>query len=139
MSGKNMDEMRNGGFDQNINKSSIQGVTGERRGERLLELSLPALVLGVNASGRKFRETTELLSISSEVARFRLKNPVKIGTVLKLSLDIPATPLLIHPLHLEISGQVARVEFNGEKIYQQLVTLELGKKFQLQPVCPVSQ
>lgn len=134
-----MDEMKNGLFEQNANKSSIQGVTGERRGERLLELSLPALVLGENASGRKFRETTELLSISAEVARFRLKNPVKIGTVLKLSLEIPATPLLIHPLHLEISGQVTRVEFNMEKTYQQLVTLELGKKFQLQPASPASQ
>lgn len=134
-----MDEMKNGHFNQDINKSSIQGATGERRGERLLELSLPALVLGQNASGRKFRETTELLSISSEVARFRLKNPVKIGTVLKLSLEIPATTLLIHPLHLEISGQVARLEFDMEKPYQQLVTLELGKKFQLQPASRTSQ
>ncbi len=134
-----MDEMKNGFFNQDINKSSIQGATGERRGERLLELSLPALVLGENASGRKFRETTELLSISSEVARFRLKNPVKIGTVLKLSLEIPATTLLIYPLHLEISGQVARLEFNMEKPYQQLVTLELGKKFQLQPASRASQ
>ncbi len=134
-----MDEMKNGVFDQDINKSSIQGVTGERRGERQLELSLPALVLGENATGRKFRETTELLSISSEVARFRLKNQVKIGTVLKLSLDIPATPLLIHPLHLEISGQVARIEYNGEKAYQQLITLELGKKFQLHPAGPATQ
>lgn len=134
-----MDGMKNGIFDENINKSSIQGATGERRGERLLELSLPALVLGENASGRKFRETTELLSISAEVARFRLKNPVKIGTVLKLSLEIPATALLIHPLHLEISGQVTQVEFNGEKTYQQLVTLELGKKFQLQPASPSTQ
>lgn len=137
--GKNMDEMKSRALDQQTNKSSIQGVTGERRGERLLELSLPALVLGENASGRKFRESTELLAISSETARFRLRTPVRIGTVLKLSLDIPATPLLIHPLHLEISGQVSKVEFNGQKSFQQLVTLELRKKFQLQPACSATQ
>ncbi len=131
--------MKNGGFDQNLNKSSIQGVTGERRGERQLELSLPALVLGENAAGRKFKETTELLSISSEMARFRLKNPVKIGTVLKLSLEIPATAMLIHPLHLEISGQVVRVEFNDQNALRQLVTLELRKKFQLQPAGSLTQ
>lgn len=131
--------MKNGGFDQNLNKSSIQGVTGERRGERQLELSLPALVLGENAAGRKFKETTELLSISSEMARFRLKNPVKIGTVLKLSLEIPATAMLIHPLHLEISGQVVRVEFNDQNAFRQLVTLELRKKFQLQPAGSLTQ
>ncbi|MCX8160062.1 MAG: hypothetical protein N3G18_03910 [Candidatus Saccharicenans sp.] len=134
-----MDEMKNGSINQNINKSSIQGVTEERRGERLLELSLPALVLGENATGRKFKETTELLSISSEMARFRLKNPVKIGTVLRLSLEIPATALLVHPLHLEISGQVARVEFNGQEDFPQLVTLELRKKFQLQPAGQATQ
>ncbi|MDI6697909.1 MAG: hypothetical protein QME85_03095 [Candidatus Saccharicenans sp.] len=131
--------MKNGGFDQNLNKSSIQGVTGERRGERQLELSLPALVLGENAGGRKFKETTELLSISSEIARFGLKNQVKIGTVLKLSLEIPATAMLIHPLHLEISGQVVRVEFNGQNTSRQLVTLELRKKFQLQPSRSLTQ
>lgn len=131
--------MKNGGFDQNLNKSSIQGVTGERRGERQLELSLPALVLGENAAGRKFKETTELLSISSEMARFCLKNPVKIGTVLKLSLEIPATAMLIHPLHLEISGQVVRVEFNDQNALRQLVTLELRKKFQLQPAGSLTQ
>ncbi|MBC7348377.1 MAG: hypothetical protein H5U05_00220 [Candidatus Aminicenantes bacterium] len=134
-----MDGMKNGILNNIVNKSSIQGVTGERKGERLLELSLPALVFGENASGRQFKETTELLAISSERARFQLKTPVRIGTVLKLSLDIPATPLLVHPLHLEISGQVSQIEFNGQKNFLQLVTVELGKKFQLQPAVPSSQ
>ncbi|MGQ9800941.1 MAG: hypothetical protein ACUVRL_04670 [Candidatus Saccharicenans sp.] len=131
--------MKNSLFNNNENKSSIQGVTGERRGERLLELSLPTLVMGENASGRQFRETTELLDISAERARFQLKTPVRIGTVLKLSLNIPATPLLVHPLHLEISGQVSQIEFNGQKNFRQMVTVELGKKFQLQPVVSSTQ
>ncbi|MCR4395760.1 MAG: hypothetical protein NUW07_03385 [Candidatus Saccharicenans sp.] len=134
-----MDGMKNGILTNNANKSSIQGVGEERKGERLLKLSLPALVMGENASGRQFKENTELLSISSEKARFQLKTPIRIGTVLKLSLDIPATPLLVHPLHLEISGQVSQVEFNGQKNFLQLVTVELGKKFQLQPAINSSQ
>jgi len=134
-----MDGMKNGILNKNMNKTSIQGVTEERKGERLLELSLPALVMGENASGRQFKETTELLAISSERARFQLKTPVRIGTVLKLSLNIPATTLLVHPLHLEISGQVSQIEFNGQKNFLQLVTVELGKKFQLQPAVSYNQ
>ncbi|HAR36001.1 MAG TPA: hypothetical protein DCR87_03690 [Acidobacteria bacterium] len=134
-----MDGMKNGILNKNMNKPSIQGVTEERKGERLLELSLPALVMGENASGRQFKETTELLAISSERARFQLKTPVRIGTVLKLSLNIPATTLLVHPLHLEISGQVSQIEFNGQKNFLQLVTVELGKKFQLQPAVSYNQ
>lgn len=118
----------------NNNKSSIQGVTGERKGERLLELPLPALVSGESAEGRKFKENIELLVMSSDLARFKLKTPVGIGTVLRLSLNIPATPLLIHPLYLEVSGQVSRIEIDGQKDYFQLVTLELERKFQLQAV-----
>lgn len=133
-----MDDMKNI-IDNNINKSSIQGVTEERKGERLLELSLPALVLGQNASGRQFMETTELQDISSERARFPLKTPIRIGTELKLSLKIPATPLLVYPLHLELSGQVSQIEFNGQKNFRQMVTVELGKKFELRPVVPSTQ
>jgi len=118
--------------DQN-NRSSIQGVTEERKGERLLDLSLPALVIGENALGRKFREKTELAAISSEQATFRLKNLVKIGALLKVILEIPATPLLIHPLRLEISGQVSLVENNGNRKSRQLVTIELEKRFRLNP------
>lgn len=132
-----MDDMKN--VIDNINKSSIQGVTEERRGERLLELSLPALVMGQNASGRQFKETTELQEISAELARFPLKTPIKVGTELKLSLKIPATPLLVYPLYLELSGPVSQVEFNGQKNFLQMVTVELGKKFELRPVVPPTQ
>lgn len=119
---------------QKYNKSSIQGVTGDRKRERLLELSLPTLVVGENASGKKFKENTQLMTISSEQASFRLKTPVKIGTALKLTLNVPATPFLIHPLKLEISGKISRVEINSDKKFLQLVTIELDRRFQLLPV-----
>ncbi len=126
--------MRSGISDILINKTSIQGVTGYRRGELPLELSLPALVEGENASGRKFKETTELLEASAQEARFYLKTPVRIGSFLRLSMKIPATPLLIHPLLLEISGEVKKVELNGQGRSGHLVTLELSRKYRLQPL-----
>jgi len=118
----------------NHHESSIQGVTGDQKGERLLELSLPALVMGQKATGKRFQESTELLSISSEQARFLLKAPIKIGALLKLSLKVPATPFLIYPLKLQVSGRVSRVEIDGHKKFVQLVTIRLERRFKLQAV-----
>lgn len=114
-------------------KSSIQDATGDRQGERLLELSLPALVLGKKISGRSFSEKTELIAINSKLVTFLLKTPVKIGSSLKLAINIPATALLIYPLKLELKGQVARLELDEKKNLVQLVTVELDHKFELRP------
>jgi hypothetical protein len=113
------------------NKSSIQDATGDWRGERLLQLSLPALVQGEKASGQSFLEETELIAINSKIVTFLLKTPVRIGCPLKIAINIPATALLIHPLRLEIKGQVARLELDGQKKPSQLVTVELDNKFEL--------
>ncbi|MBC7361120.1 MAG: hypothetical protein H5U06_02375 [Candidatus Aminicenantes bacterium] len=134
---KNTFPMKTGSL-QKYNKSSIQGVTGDRKRECLLELSLLTLVVGENASGKKFKENTELMTISSKQASFRLKTPVKIGTPLKLTLNVPATLFLIHPLKLEISGKISRVEINSDKKFLQLVTIELDRRFQLHPVSQTS-
>lgn len=114
-------------------KSSIQDATGDRQGERLLELSLPALVLGKKISGRSFSEKTELIAINSKLVTFFLKTRVKIGSSLKLAINIPATALLIYPLKLELKGQVARLELDEKKNRVQLVTVELDHKFELRP------
>lgn len=113
------------------NKSSIQGVSEDRKREPILELSLPALVLGQNALGKRFEENSVILGISSEQASFWLKTPVKIGTPLKLILNIPATPFLLYPLKLELSGKICRIEGNGNKKLRQKVTIELDRKFKL--------
>ncbi|MGB4704658.1 MAG: hypothetical protein WBI18_06250 [Candidatus Saccharicenans sp.] len=97
------------------------------------------MVEGENASGRKFKETTELLEASAQEARFYLKTPVSIGSVLRLSMKIPATPLLVYPLLLEISGEVKRVELNGQGRNGHLVTLELSRKYRLQPLSTASR
>jgi len=125
-----MKEVLNGRYED---KSSIQDATGDRQGERLLEFSLPALVLGKKISGRSFSEKTELIAINSKLVTFFLKTRVKIGSSLKLAINIPATALLIYPLKLELKGQVARLELNEKKNRAQLVTVELDHKFELRP------
>ena len=116
---------------RNEDKSSNQDATGDWRGERLLQLSLPALVQGEKASCQRFCEETELITINSKIVTFLLKAPVRIGCPLKIAINIPATALLIHPLRLEIKGQVARLELDGQKKPSQLVTVELDYKFEL--------
>ena len=118
---------------QQENKSFIQDATGDWQGERLVELSLPALVQGNKVSGQSFNEKTELITINSKIVTFFLKAPVGIGCPLKVAINIPATPLLIYPLKLDLKGQVARVELSREKKRGQLVTVELDHNFQLQP------
>ncbi|MGB9836223.1 MAG: hypothetical protein ACPLRX_05740 [Candidatus Saccharicenans sp.] len=113
---------------------SIQGVTGDRKRERLLELSLPALVKGTNAYGKKFEELTEIKSISAEQAHLLLKTPVQVGSQVNLTVDIPTTVMLGKPIRLELSGQVAKVEMKkaGRKTFQQVV-LELKPEYRIEP------
>ncbi|MBC7364983.1 MAG: hypothetical protein H5U07_10685 [Candidatus Aminicenantes bacterium] len=105
------------------NKPSIQGVTGDRKRERLLKLSLPALVKGQNALGRSFEEKTEIKAISAEQAHLFLRNPVQVGSQLLLIINVPATVMLLHPIRMELSGQVSKVEMKkiGRRNFQQLV------------------
>lgn len=113
-------------------KSSFQGAARVAKRERIFELSLPTLVNGVNALGSEFHEQTELSSISSQKATFRLNSPVTIGSNLSLSLKVPKTLLLENQLKLKISGRVvfAQTERNGKK--KQLISIQLDKNYRIQ-------
>jgi len=117
------------------NNPSIQGVTGDRKGEHLLQLSLPALVKGQDARGKTFEEYSEIEGISAEQVVFSLKTPVQIGSRLQIVLTIPATVMLVHALKLELRGKVSRAEMKqlGRKKLYHLV-VEPDQKFQLQPI-----
>jgi hypothetical protein len=116
------------------NKPSIQGVTGDRKRERLLELSLPALVKGQNAFGRSFEENAEIKAISAEQAQLLLRNPVQVGSQLRLVINVPATVMLVHPIRMELCGQVSKVEMKkiGRRNFQQLV-LKLQSRYEIRP------
>lgn len=116
-------------------KPSLPGAARAEKRERAFELSLPAVVTGLDAEENKFREKTLLFSISSEEATVWLKSRVLPGSKLDVSLEIPKTLILENHLKLQLSGTViitqANSERNGKK---QLVSLRLDKRFKLLPI-----
>jgi hypothetical protein len=116
-------------------KPSIHGASKDGKRERAFELSLPALVTGVDVLENKFREKTLITSISSEEATIWLRSHVPVGAKLDISLDIPKTLILENSLKLQLTGTVLLTQAdssrNGKK---QLVSLRLDKKFKLLPI-----
>jgi hypothetical protein len=118
-------------------KPSIHGASKDGKRERAFDLSLPALVTGVDALENRFREKTMITSISSEEATIWLRSAVPVGAKLDISLDIPKTLILESSLKLQLTGTVLLTQAdsarNGKK---QLVSLRLDKKFKLLPIAP---
>ena len=118
-------------------KPSIHGASKDGKRERAFELSLPALVTGLDVLENKFHEKTLITSISSEEATVWLRSHVPVGAKLDISLDIPKTLILESSLKLQLTGTVLLIQTdsarNGKK---QLVSLRLDKKFKLLPVSP---
>jgi len=118
-------------------KPSIHGASKDGKRERAFDLSLPALVTGMDALENRFREKTMVTSISSEEATVWLRSSVPVGTKLDISLDIPKTLILESSLKLQLTGTVLLTQTdparNGKK---QLVSLRLDKKFKLLPIPP---
>lgn len=121
-----------------LNESSYQSAFKEVERERIFELSLPALIAGINAVGEEFQEYSELISLSSQEAIFKLDSKVIIGSKLNLSLDIPKTLFLENQLKVEISGNVrfAKAEQNDSK--RQLIILRLNNIYKIRSV-PLSR
>ena len=118
-------------------KPSIHGASKEGKRERAFELSLPALVIGLDTLENRFREKTQITSISSEEATVWLRSHVPVGAKLDISLDIPKTLILENSLKLHLTGTVLLTQPNsspnGKK---QLVSLRRDKKFKLLPIPP---
>jgi hypothetical protein len=115
-------------------KPSYQTALKEVKRERSFELTLPVLITGIDAVGNEFQEYTELISLSSQEAIFKLDSKVIISSKLTLSLDIPKTLFLENQLKLEISGNVrfVRAEQNDSK--KQMIILRLTKTYKIRAV-----
>jgi hypothetical protein len=130
------------GDDMNVkeetSKPSIQGVTRDGKRERAFELSLPAVVTGIDKSDNRIREKAVIISISSEEATVRLRSRVEPGLKLKLALEIPKTLILQNQLRLHLTGTVASDPADGllRPGRKQDVLLRLDRKFRLLPVIP---
>jgi hypothetical protein len=120
-------------MDGDFDIPSFPAVSGARKRERSFELSLPALVKGRDAADREFAEQTEISSLSSQEAVFRLDTRVMTGAKLVLHLQVPRTFLLEKPLELGLSGTVAVVRADiALDSKSQVVSIRLDRDFQIQ-------
>lgn len=100
-----------------------------RRREWRLELPLKAAVEGRLPQGKKFREETTLINISSTGAYFYLDSAITIGSKLELSIDMPAKLSEGKPLQLRLEGEAVRLEKSDFKGKKQGVALRFYKEF----------
>jgi hypothetical protein len=121
---------------KSFHRPSIQGAAKVAKRERTFELSLPALVSGINAIGRDFEEGTQVLSISAQEASFHLNSRLLIGTKITLSLEIPKTLILENQLRLFLTGTVTYVRAESGKDNSQFICIRLDKNYKLQPFRP---
>jgi hypothetical protein len=106
--------------------------TSQSNEEECFSLSLAAHIQGCDATGVKFMEKTSICKISSEKAMFELKTRVLIGTKLKLSLFVPKTLILGHPLILIVTGEVIKAEKDSNKKNEQNIYIKLTRNFDIQ-------
>ena len=122
---------------EELSKPSTHGAARAGKRERAFELSLPALVTGVDVLENKFREKTQVLSISAEEATVWLRSKVILGSRLDLALDIPKTLILENHLKLRLSGTVVEAQADAARVgKKQLISVRLDKKFRLLPIPP---
>jgi len=112
---------------------STQGAARAGKRERTFELSLPALVKGLDARGKRFEEPTQIASISAQEVSFRLNARLLIGSKTTVSLDIPRTLILESPLRLLVTGAVIYVRSEATNGKSQYVSILLDRSFRLSP------
>jgi len=112
---------------------SPQGAAVAGKRERTFDLSLPALVKGLDAAGRKFEERSAVCAISAQEVSFRLKARLIIDSRVTLFLDIPRTLILESPLRMVLSGAVVYVRFEEGTGKQQYIVVRLDRGFRLHP------
>jgi hypothetical protein len=112
---------------------STQGAARAGKRERTFELSLPALVKGFDARGKRFEERTMICAISAQELSFRLNARLLIGGKMTVSLDVPRTLILESPLRLLVTGLVVYVRSETGNGKSQYVSISLDRSFRLQP------
>ncbi len=118
---------------KSLHDPSTQGAARAGKRERSFELSLPALVKGLDAAGRKFEERTSVVGISAQEASFRLKARLMIDSRVTLFLDIPRTLILESPLRMVLSGAVVYVRYEERNEKPQYIVARLDRSFRLHP------
>ena len=118
---------------KSLHDPSPQGAARAGKRERSFELSLPALVKGLDATGRKFEERTSVCGISAQEVSLRLKSRLMIDSRVTLFLDVPRTLILESPLRLVLSGAVVYVRLEESSEKTQFIVVRLDRGFRLHP------
>jgi hypothetical protein len=116
-----------------LHDTSSQGAPRAGKRERSFELSLPALVKGLDATGRKFEEKTSISGISAQEVSLRLKARLLIDSRVTLFVDVPRTLILESPLRLVLSGAVVYVRLEEQDDKTQFIVVRLDRTFRLHP------
>jgi hypothetical protein len=112
--------------------SNTAHLAPEEKRERAFKLSIPAVVEGIDALQKEFKEKTRISRMSSQEAIFGLDSQVMIGSKLIVWLNIPRTLILEKPLTLSVSGIVNVIQTEKKNRKKQLVYLSLNKKYKIQ-------
>lgn len=116
-----------------IKKFPFDETTPLASAERGFIFPLPTQVDGVNARGQDFSEGTILTYINHQGSSFYLKNPVHIGTRLRLIVDLPEKLSEDKNLKLVIKGKVMLIEALRERGPGQKVTVHFDSKYIIKP------
>ena len=116
-----------------VKKQAVDENVPLTSGERGFTFPLPTQVEGVNARGQDFSEGTILTYINHQGSSFYLKNPVHIGTRLRLIIDLPEKLSEDKNLKLVIKGKVGLIEGLREHGPGQRVTVHFDSKYIIKP------
>jgi len=116
-----------------MQKYPVDETTPLTSAERGFTFPLPTQVEGVNARGQDFSEGTILTFINHQGSSFYLKNPVHIGTRLRLVVDLPEKLSDDKNLKLVLKGKVGLIEALREHSPGQRVTVHFDSKYIIKP------
>jgi hypothetical protein len=88
----------------------------ERRRQKRVDVNIPIRVKWADDKGSRLEEVTKSINVSSDGAIFLLKYPLKMGTMVELSLPLPRhlqKSVSPRPVY-EAMGLVTRVEHTSE-------------------------
>ena len=90
----------------------------ERRGQKRVDVNIPIRVKWTDGQGNRYEEVTRSINVSADGAMFLLKDQLKMGTVLELSLPLPKQMQkgVSHNTVYEAMGLVTRVEHTQDRL-----------------------
>ncbi|MGB8952423.1 MAG: PilZ domain-containing protein [Candidatus Aminicenantales bacterium] len=97
--------------------------------EQGFSFPLSTVVHGLNARGKEFSEETVLSYISHQGSSFSLKNPVTIGTRVKLIIDLPEKLSENKNLKLVVKGTVESVDVHNPQRFFHQVSIRFDSKY----------